>query len=446
MPTNEQTNNDSSFDEVGVISAYNELTNVVNTARDSGVMDICQCSICGKYITDNSCYSNHEVYNGLSFIRWPFPSCVGLDDYSVGRHIGCTCHFSYNNTIRICWYCFASISGAYYRNVNSSIYIFLDATRTSHNDDSHCVANSLNAIAPRSDDDYDDENPSCRYCDRNDSSVTTHEDTWGHNIYLCERCERNGNHLIHDYTYEPELTFYETIKDKRTELFYGIELEVEVLPDFRIPDVIRKLPDFTYVKSDSSIRRGFEIVTHPATYNWLLEHIDDWNNILDIRNYGCRSYNTQTCGMHIHMSEAAFGRHHLYKYLYFMYNPVNKTAITQISQREDYLLDRWSGFNNDLRMIKAKAITRAEVGDRHTAVGLGRMNTVELRIFRGTLNPVGFWKNIEFAHALYNFTKDNGLKSMIWIMFIEYVKTNKRDYPNLNKFLFSEQTEIILNY
>ena len=444
MPTNEQTNNDSSFDEAVVISAYNELTNVVDTARDSGVMDICQCSICGAHITDNSCYSNDEVYNGLSFIRWPFPSCVGLDDYSVGGHIGCTCHFTYNCTIRICWYCFASISDAYYRNVNSSIYILLDAIRTSHNDDSLCIAYRLNAIRSEEDDDL----RRCRYCDTVGSGedFAAYRDMYGNNVYLCDNCYRDGNHLIHDYTYEPELTFYETIKDKRTELFYGIELEVEVLQDFMIPDVIDRLPDFTYVKRDSSIERGFEIVTHPATYSWLLEHIDDWNNILDIRNYGCRSYNTTTCGMHIHMSKAAFGRHHLYKYLYFMYNPVNKTAITQISQREDCSLNRWSGFNNDLRMIKAKAFSRGEVGDRHTAVGLGRMNTVELRIFRGTLNPVGFWKNIEFAHALYNFTKDNGLKSMIWIMFIEYVKTNKRDYPNLNKFLFSEQTEIILNY
>jgi len=437
MPTN--------FDEAVVISAYNELSNVVNTAHDAGLGMLCSCSICNAHITENNCYNDSEVHNGLSFMRWPFPVCIDLEDCSVGRHIGCTCHFSFGYTIRICWDCFASISGAYYRYVDSSINTFITAIGTSHNDDSLCVANSLNAIASRSEEDYDD-NSSCRYCDRNDSSVTAHEDTWGNDIYLCERCERNGNHLIHDYTYEPELTFYETIKDKRTELFYGIELEVEVLPDFRIPDVIRKLPDFTYVKSDSSIMRGFEIVSHPATYNWLLEHIDDWNNILDIRNYGCRSYNTRTCGMHIHMSKAAFGRHHLYKYLYFMYNPVNKTAITQISQREDCLLDRWSGFNNDLRMIKAKALTRAEVGDRHTAVGLGRISTVELRIFRGTLNPVAFWKNIEFAHALYNFTKDNGLKSMIWIMFIEYVKANKRDYPNLNKFLFCEQTETILNY
>lgn len=439
MPTTERTN----FDEAVCISVYNELNNVVDTAYNNGLGGFCNCDICNRHFLGNNCYNNSEVYNGLSFMRWPFLICVDLECYGISSYIGCTCHFTLGRIIRICWSCFRDIYRVYYNNVDSNIDKFRIEITINHNDISHSFENIPdNQVV----EECCDGGLSCRYCGRTGDGITNYKDIHDNNIFLCERCERNGNHLIHDYTYEPELTFYETIKDKRTELFYGIELEVEVLPEFRVPDVIKRLPDFTYVKSDSSINRGFEIVTHPATYNWLLEHTDDWQNILDIRNYGCRSYNTETCGMHIHMSKAAFGRHHLYRYLYFIYNPVNKIAISQISQRKDELLERWSGFNNDLEVIKNKAIFRNEVGDRHTAVGLGRRATVELRIFRGTLNPHGFWKNIEFAHALYNFTKDNGLNSMIWVMFIAYVKANKQDYPNLNKFLFCEQTETILNY
>lgn len=451
---------------------YNSLNNVAEcVANVTGTgthlapsNPLYKCSTCTKIIVEDYLEDGDFTHNGLSFMRWPLSMVINLNAYTDGQCILHTCNMPIGSRIKVCWDCFCTIYAAYYTNTGENLETFETIIQTNYTHDcsfiicslEHAPTPSHSTVSREVDEpceagdmvglEVNGGRPCCRYCGAADNDVTCYDNMWGDAVELCARCERNGYHLIHEYSYEPELTFYETAKDKRTELYYGIELEVEVLPEFRIPDIIKRLPDFIYVKSDSSILRGFEIVTHPATYNWLLDHTEDWQNILDIRNYGCRSYNTQTCGMHIHMSKAAFGRHHLYKYLYFIYNPVNKVAITQISQRKDNLLARWSGFNNDMRTIKDKAFSRAEVGDRHTAVGLGRLNTVELRIFRGTLRPVSFWKNIEFAHALYNFTRDNGLSNMIWIKFIEYVRIHKRSYPNLSNFLFCEQIETILNY
>lgn len=86
----------------------------------------------------------------------------------------------------------------------------------------------------------------------------------------CDECSRNeDDDRVHEYSYRPEYEFHQTDVDTAShKLYFGFELEIEVgssIPD--ACDVVEK-QTYLYMKHDSSISRGFEIVSHPGTLHY----------------------------------------------------------------------------------------------------------------------------------------------------------------------------------
>ena len=62
-----------------------------------------------------------------------------------------------------------------------------------------------------------------------------------------------------------------------------------------------------YIKSDGSLDCGMELVTHPMTLQYHMEQMP-WKNVLrKAVGLGYLSHRTTTCGLHVHISRAAFG-------------------------------------------------------------------------------------------------------------------------------------------
>lgn len=260
---------------------------------------------------------------------------------------------------------------------------------------------------------------------------------------VCNNCHSHNYDLILPYSFDPQFKFYKTNKDKHELLYFGIELEVESNGNDK-REVVESLPSCVYVKADSSIMNGFEIVSHPMTYNWLIDNCKVWNKILDLRKKGWRSYDTESCGMHIHLSKNAFGNYHLYKFMKLFYD--NHDFILRFSQRKGIHLNQWASLNDNEQNIiyKARNKNRGRE-DRHTAVNLEREFSVEVRVFRGTLNPLSFWKNIEFTKALFDFSRDYALESMREIEFRNFIRFERKRYPNLHSFMWDrDKTKYIV--
>jgi len=89
---------------------------------------------------------------------------------------------------------------------------------------------------------------------------------------------------------------------------FGIELEADYgnEKDAAARDVT--FGDLSYVKRDGSLTDdGIEIVTHPCSLRYHLEQYP-WDEILSsLADYGFRSHDTSTCGLHVHVSRSAFG-------------------------------------------------------------------------------------------------------------------------------------------
>jgi hypothetical protein len=111
----------------------------------------------------------------------------------------------------------------------------------------------------------------------------------------------------------------------------------------------------------------------------------------------------------------------------------NKEFIVSISQRKMEKLKKWANIedDNDTSLIY-KAKKKDGNNERYVAINLKNTATIEIRIFRGTLNINSFMKNIEFAHALFMYSKEN--KEVTLDGFKMYIESSC-DYSNLKKFI-----------
>jgi L-rhamnose mutarotase len=258
--------------------------------------------------------------------------------------------------------------------------------------------------------------------------------------------------VIRSYNYKPTPKFFKVSDNDN--VYLGIELEVERGDSSVRHDDMAKMidNDFLYFKSDGSLSDGFEIVTHPMTISYIKKHKNVWADILNLlRSNKYRSYHTRTCGMHIHISKNAFTTWHLYRFMKFFVD--NSDFVTKISQRKIENLDRWAAltdnpsesykeFTQDRLMYKAKK--KSGNDKRYLAVNLQNDNSVEIRIFRGTLNDSSFFKNIEFVQALFDYTKSITETDMSLKSFLSFIKDNN-EYPYLRKFIADKNINPFLN-
>ena len=303
-------------------------------------------------------------------------------------------------------------------------------------------------------------------------------------LFHCDHCDNYhhvdddpcGRGLIHDYNYKPDCVFLGkntsipigsrsfSIQNLRWEpnaLYAGFELEIEAegshTPQELAAQLLESMPeDFIYLKEDGSISNGFEIVSHPFTFEWMKKNSDIFAPIFDLKKAGARSYSTTTCGMHIHLSRRAFTPLHAFKLGRFFY--LNPEFILWLSQRRRSQLNDWSSlwsnradesFNNvngNGRIYSDAYFKKKANGDnshKYRALHWSRL-TCEMRIFRGNLNKLSFFKNLEFAFAAFQFTKSAGITQLSPLDFIAYLETNPQ-FSNLHKWIKERRAKAVID-
>jgi len=285
----------------------------------------------------------------------------------------------------------------------------------------------------------------CSYCGEVfvRSTIILHD---SHNY--CSSCyEHHIRYAVNRYYYKPEPMFQ---GDKGHHM--GIELEVAFYNDdhhsFDYGDEVKRisqqLESFAYLKSDTSIGNcghgGFEIVTHPMTWDWIKQNNEKFQPIFGLIKRGFKSYHAGSCGMHVHVGIKYITATQLHKILSFVYGTSGREIIKVFSLRNSENLERWASFDQDInlarRVIKKK---RRDYDDhrRSTAVNLNHKDTIEFRFFRGTLKRETFFRNLEFVQALLFFTGDLniGKGEMNAYKFIDFIWKNKKEYPRLHEYV-----------
>jgi hypothetical protein len=159
----------------------------------------------------------------------------------------------------------------------------------------------------------------CEWCDEyNRDGCVSCEDS--------DDVDNDGERLVHDYSYHPDPIFHSTEDNAR--LFFGMEIEVEAGENRKDSaqytyNRLEVENSLAYLKNDSSLNNGFEIVTHPMTYDFFTNQADEfWLTLDELRNkYELKSWSTRTCGLHIHISRSGFsGGAHMHRFLNLVYS------------------------------------------------------------------------------------------------------------------------------
>jgi hypothetical protein len=275
------------------------------------------------------------------------------------------------------------------------------------------------------------------------------------NRHYCEDCSM-AQHGIYDFNAKPKNTakVWREKLQKHT-LLFGVELETEVYDfetEYKVRDKVAEQckemmgKNYVYCKHDGSIggggQYGFEVVSQPFSWSDYQTTKTKWEELMAwLRSIGWSSARTPEgsggCGLHVHLSKGSFTTFHLYKFLQFMYEVNNRPFFNLIARRQpNKYCDYYAADQAGLKGI-AKSKLNADHGNdrRHAAVSLIFQPTVELRIFKGTLDPHLFHMTIEFCRAVYEFTKITSAKDMNVFTFIKYLLAHPTGSENLMVFL-----------
>lgn len=254
----------------------------------------------------------------------------------------------------------------------------------------------------------------------------------------CEYCLQNaaGARRLHNYSFKPDPLFRKTIIDlDERALHFGTEVEVELVRSDRVEalKILGELDEgeLFYCKSDSTIDNGFEVVSHPFTYNWMVQNKKAFDALFKLGSV-MEGWSATNCGMHIHMSSDAFTNMHLFKFMRFF--GLNREFIGRLSRREREDLDKWAPIDSHAKKkLMRFALKREGSPFGRAALNFGtREPTIECRIFRSTLAPAVYYGNVEFLQSLYDFTKGCGAtdNELSLDRYMDYVHNRSKAYPN----------------
>ncbi len=250
----------------------------------------------------------------------------------------------------------------------------------------------------------------------------------------CYRCN-SQEHRIHGYSTRAErmLKFKaKKVDPEKRLIYYGIEIEYESSNrDLDRVSVGKLLKGHAIMKSDGSINEGFEIVTCPATADIHLEVFKKFYE--EFHKMTLMSANN--VGMHIHISRKPLSTFCVGRMTEFLNREDNKQFLVSIAGREP------NHYCQQEKRTVTYPVTTGS-GNRYNMLNLNNEATVEVRIFSSPTSYEEFARKLQFVEALTTYAQpcqvDAPLKEQTYHgTFIQWLKGNRKFYPELSKFLKS---------
>lgn len=292
----------------------------------------------------------------------------------------------------------------------------------------------------------------CSSCGRTYADFVPHE-LDDYDDPICYSCH-SPNNALNPYSFKPYPEFKATAEEissagpdwEHSIIFYGFELEIDRREKCYeeakwAQKVIDYLP-FVYCKKDCSLSlggdySGFENVSHPGTFDFFKKHKADFEACFKMLiDGGWLSHNAGTCGLHVHISlhpmeaQNPFAVHNmLILFDRFWEKLVNFSRRTE--SQLNHWARRYSTAHENYAMIKDMA---KQERNRYMAVNLQNSHTVEIRIFRGTLNVETFFATLGLVDVITKKCIEIG-NDPVRIQSITWEELVESDYEELNAYL-----------
>lgn len=278
---------------------------------------------------------------------------------------------------------------------------------------------------------YDKYYSTCVSCGRTiyyDDAYYTDEDS-DQDEPLCWSCycRTQRDREIHDYSYKPTPIFYG--KGSR---YFGVELEIDGAGEdsenaCRLMRLANQGRELVYCKHDGSLSDGFEIVTHPMTLDFHQNKMP-WQDLLqEAVDQGYLSHKASTCGLHVHVNRSAFGYTEtqqeacIARILYIVEKFWDE--LLKFSRRTKSQLDQWAA-RYGYKDLPREILDRAKNGygrGRYASVNLQNRDTIEFRIFRGTLKYNTLIATLQLVDKICDIAvslSDELLQPLAWTSFV----------------------------
>lgn len=432
---------------------------------------------------ETGCFPNTDV--SLDSDQWLFdnergffinlPEVLGIEHFEMPRYrcdYNSSCnHFTYNDhEYWLCYECLTWFEGVPdYICTDNDFDIAFCSNRCFNRSDffecEHC--NTIHHVydAEQVRDTFDNVALWCEVCFHEDAHRCDDCCEYVEDIFemedgseVCSRCQTERVRMLHSdrhtalhaYGYRPDWVVYGDTRNNTVPTL-GIELETDTREyDVRhayIDDLLAAAhADRVFYTHDGSLRNGVEVTSHPMTLD---EHISTnlWGEVAEIaKRHGFKSHDVGTCGLHIHFNTSFFGKSDAIRniggYKLVLLAQRFQSQFVTFSRRRNL---EWCSFDYsyapDLKPTKidihnvsyngggslVNKAYRLKEGNCHAHSVIWNFqhsNTIECRLFRGSLNLETIYASMTFVQGMARFVKTHSeayCKSIDWYSLIEWI-------------------------
>ena len=252
-------------------------------------------------------------------------------------------------------------------------------------------------------------------------------DNWDEDYEMCIFCAETRFGVIDGYTesHKRPVVLFGEYKDEDSFVGFGFELEVDCDSETSAKNdrVARGLCDYAGLEKnemryahDGSLNHGFECISQPHTVkDFWLKH-EKWQRMLKyLVDNGYKSHDTETCGLHVHVSRLMFGstkeqQDEAIAKVYTFFDE-NWRNLVRVSRRRNFSycdknkLD--SAVDNEVQEGKTTRLRQWRIkskteGGHYVALNNVNRKTFEYRLGRGTLNAWSFFSWIDLIVTITN--------------------------------------------
>ena len=245
---------------------------------------------------------------------------------------------------------------------------------------------------------------------------------------VCHHC-LDATYKLHNYSTRVEnMLKFKATRVRPNTVYLGCELEYETNNRNRAQLGVGKLMHgHALMKTDGSIRNGFEIVTCPATLDI---HLDIFKKFYDNIPPDLKVANN--VGMHVHISRKPLSQLTIGKLIEFLNRLDNKQFIHHIAGRID---NSYAKMNSDRTITFLRKNRHG--GDRYNALNLNNEKTIEVRLFATPMNYKEFASRLQFVQALVDYcspaqSNESLKKQTHYQSFMDWLSSRRRMFPELS--------------
>ena len=248
------------------------------------------------------------------------------------------------------------------------------------------------------------------------------------------------------YNAKPPLTFLGS--ENKSSLFMGVEVEIDGGDEKG--DCIYELSKVTkdiYCKHDGSLDYGFEFVTHPATLSYHKNSLKYDELISVCENYGFKSHDMVTTGLHVHVNRKFFSSPEKSDECALKLEILTERfwgKMLQFARRTEDRAERWAKRRHYVGTSGYNRMNESDImyyisdmkNDRYTAINTTNSNTIEFRLFKGTMRKETIFATLEFVDLLCRFVKEASLKKVTEVTWEELIAPiNKNKYKEMKAYM-----------